>query len=91
MMPKLLTYREALGTGNGHHYTALACGQPREDGTWEGWLEFVPEHGSEVVRTPRETTQANAAELHTWATRLTSSDLSGALQRALHSSDGHDD
>jgi hypothetical protein len=64
-------------------YDARVCGGPMPGGTWEGWLEFVPLAGGDPVRSSRETTQPNRADLEYWATGLTDVYLEGALQRAL--------
>jgi hypothetical protein len=53
-------------------------------GNWQGWIEFVPaDLEAEPVRSPRETTQPNHADLTYWATGLTPVYLEGALRRAL--------
>jgi hypothetical protein len=67
----------------GATYEARACGRERDDGLWEGWIEFVPRGGADSVRTGRETTQPNEADLRYWATGLTGAYLEGALERAL--------
>jgi hypothetical protein len=72
-----------LQLSNGRIYTAQACGRQREDGRWEGWLEFVPDDTSVVLRTERETTQRNLAELEHWASTLSPVYLQGALERTL--------
>jgi len=64
-------------------YDVRVCGALMPGGTWEGWLEFVPLGGGEAVRSSRETTQPNRADLEYWATGLTEVYLEGALQRAL--------
>jgi hypothetical protein len=64
-------------------YEARACGSEMADGMWQGWIEFVPLESGEPVRTPRETTQPNHADLRYWATGLTPVYLEGALERAL--------
>lgn len=64
-------------------YTAQACGRVREDGIWEGWLEFVPHDGSAVLRSARETTQPKLTDLEYWAAGLTPVYLRGALERTL--------
>jgi len=64
-------------------YDVRVCGALMAGGTWEGWLEFVPLGGGEAVRSSRETTQPNRADLEYWATGLTEVYLEGALQRAL--------
>jgi hypothetical protein len=80
----LLSYHWALHTTQDERvYTARVCGRQRDDGTWEGWLEFVPDDGSAFVRSQRETTQPNLVDLEYWATGLTPVYLEGALERAL--------
>jgi hypothetical protein len=79
----LLTYKTQLTTTDGRVYTVVARGRERPDGTWEGWLEFVPDDGSEILRSGRETTQPDLADLEYWATGLTPVYLEGAMQRAL--------
>ena len=68
---------------SGRIYTAQACGRQRDDGRWEGWLEFVPDDRSIVLRTQRETTQRSLADLEYWASGLTPVYLQGALDRTL--------
>lgn len=68
---------------DGRTYIAQACGRERADGAWEGWLEFVPDDGSVVLRSQRETTQSNLAALEYWASGLTQIYLVGALERTL--------
>jgi len=68
---------------NGLVYTAQACGRQRDDGSWEGWLEFVPDDTSVVLRSQRETTQRTLADLEYWASGLTPVYLQGALDRTL--------
>ncbi len=80
----LLTYHWDLRTTRDERvYTARVCGQRRDDGLWDGWLEFVPDDGSAVVPSQRETTQPNLVDLEYWATGLTPVYLEGALVRAL--------
>ncbi|HEX6589636.1 MAG TPA: hypothetical protein VF039_11470 [Longimicrobiales bacterium] len=63
-------------------YEARACARERDDGLWEGWVEFLPQGGGEPLRTGRETTQPNEADVRYWATGLTGPYLEGALSRA---------
>jgi hypothetical protein len=79
----LLTYRTQLTTTDGRIYTPRACGRERDDATWEGWLEFVPDDGTDVIRSARETTQPNITDLEYWATGLTPVYLEGAFTRAV--------
>jgi hypothetical protein len=78
----LVTFRSRLGIEDGKRFIARACGGQREDGMWEGWIEFVAEDGRAVLNTARETTQPNLADLNYWATGLTPVYLEGALARA---------
>jgi hypothetical protein len=67
----------------GNLYEVLIYGEPRLDGTWEGWLEFVPlSAGLSSLRTERETTQPDLSALEYWATGLEPMYLAGAFQRA---------
>src|SRR4051794_29955514 len=76
-------HRSPLTLRDGRVYTAQVCGRVRDDGIWEGWLEFVPHDGSAVLRSARETTQPKASDLEYWATGLTPVYLRGALERTL--------
>jgi hypothetical protein len=79
----VMTYaRTPLSTRNGRTYVAQACGRERDDATWEGWLEFVPDDGSDILYSDRETTQPNYVDLEYWATGLTPVYLEGAFARA---------
>ena len=60
-------------------YQAKACGRERDDGLWEGWIEFENSESGAVLRSARETTQPNLADLKYWATGLTPVYLEGAL------------
>jgi hypothetical protein len=64
-------------------YRPRAYGDPRADGTWDGWLVFFPLDGGPAVATDRETTQATFEALTVWAAGLTPVYLEGALARAL--------
>jgi hypothetical protein len=68
----------------GRLYDAKACGSERDDGLWEGWIEFESRDTGEVLRTSRETTQPNLKDLRYWATGLTPVFLQGALERILY-------
>jgi hypothetical protein len=76
--------REPLVTAGGGLYTARICGRQRNDGGWEGWVEFEPTDGSAVLRTPRETTQPKLTDLEYWAGGLTPVYLEGAFERAIN-------
>jgi hypothetical protein len=82
-MGEMLTrYTSTVRGSDGAEYTASACGRARDDGTWEGWLEFEPADGGAAVRTARETTQPNRVDTAYWASGLTTAYLEGALARA---------
>jgi len=67
----------------GNVYEVFIYGEPRLDGTWEGWLEFAPlSPGLSLLRTGRETTQPDLSALEYWATGLEPMYLAGAFQRA---------
>jgi hypothetical protein len=81
---RLLVYQWPVSlTGTPLVYTASARGRQRDDGNWEGWIEFTPSDGGPVVRSPRETTQPSLAALEYWTSGLTHVYLEGALDRAL--------
>lgn len=83
-MAEVFTEFETTVRGDsGREYVARACGRECDDGHWEGWLEFVPLDGGEVVLSARETTQPNRVDTEYWATGLTPIYLEGALSRAL--------
>lgn len=85
-MAETLAQFDALTSDReGRLYRAKACGRARDDGLWEGWLEFENLQTAEVLRTSRETTQPNLGDLTYWATGLTPVYLEGALDRVLRS------
>jgi len=70
----------------GNIYEVLIYGEPRADGTWEGWLEFIPLSPElSLLRTHRETTQPNLSALEYWASGLEPVYLAGSFQRAQSS------
>jgi hypothetical protein len=77
-------FTEPVSTRDGAEYLARACGSASDHGRWQGWLEFVPLDGGEVIRSGRETTQPNRTDTEYWATGLTPIFLEGALDRALN-------
>ena len=64
-------------------YAARVLGTRRDDGLWEGWIEFVPSDGAATLSTDRETVQSNLHALRYWATGLEPVYLDGALARAI--------
>jgi hypothetical protein len=77
----LLEFDDVFQGLDGRSYVARVCGRGREDGLWEGWIEFVA--SDNIVRTGRETTQPSRDTLVYWATGLTAGYLDGALLRTL--------
>lgn len=63
-------------------YRVRVYAERREDGRWEGWLEFVADDSGEVIMTARETTQPNLLGVRYWAGGLRPTYLEGALDRA---------
>jgi hypothetical protein len=67
-------------------YRAEVWGDRRNDGLWDGWIEFVPVDDGPVLITGRETSQSHLDALRYWATGLEPVYLDGALARALEKS-----
>lgn len=89
-MPELVhEYSYLYRSEGGTAYVMRAWGKAREDGTWEGWLEFIPvdtaentaAHGS-ALRTGRETSQPNRDAVAYWASGLEPVYFEGAFARA---------
>jgi len=78
----LMDYDDVLVDDDGSVYFARACGKVREDGLWEGWLEFESTTRDMVWRTERETTQPNRVDLLYWASGVSPVYLEGAFARA---------
>ena len=83
MAEVLVEFTEPVEGEDGTRYIARACGGPADNGLWQGWIEFLPTTGGEVLRSGRETTQPNRQDAMYWATGLTAVYLEGALERAL--------
>jgi hypothetical protein len=80
----LVKYDESISAQDGRRYFAQAAGRERDDGLWEGWLEFIPsDENAADLASDRETTQPNRTNVEYWAEGLTRVYLEGALQRAL--------
>jgi len=64
-------------------FHALVMARERNDGSWEGWIEFVPpDEESCRYATPIETRQHDRVTMERWATGLTAVYADGALARA---------
>jgi hypothetical protein len=83
MAEVLVSFGSRIQGPDGRSYAVQASGRERDDGLWEGWLEFLPVDGSAPVVTGRETTQPNRKDLLYWATGLTDPYMDGALARTL--------
>jgi hypothetical protein len=83
-MPEVLVkFDEPMSDPGGAMYFAQAAARQREDGLWEGWLEFIGlDESARSICSDRETTQPNRADLEYWAQGLTRVYLQGALARA---------
>jgi len=69
---------------DGTTYRVRACGSLFDESRWQGWLEFEPLDGGDTLRSGRETTQPNRADLNYWASGLTAVYIEGALDRTLN-------
>lgn len=88
-MPVILVkFDEPIRDVAGVTYFAQAAGRRREDGLWEGWLEFTQmSEDAPAFTSSRETTQPNRADLEYWAQGLSKVYLEGALARAKASTE----
>ena len=68
---------------DGTTYIARVYAAERDDGTWEGWLEFHPTHRQKpVLRTGQETSQPSRTTIEYWALGVEPVYFDGALVRA---------
>jgi hypothetical protein len=81
MAEVLVRFTDLVQGPDGRNYQPQACGTLGADGLWDGWIEFVSPDRS--IRTERETSQPNRADLMYWAQGLTHAYLEGAVTRAL--------
>ena len=87
MTKVLVRFDEAINSAAGQSYFVQAMGKRRDDGLWEGWLEFLRVNSDdEPLSSGRETTQPNRRDLDYWAQGLTRVYLQGALDRAERAS-----
>jgi len=76
-------YSTHVRSSQGARFVPRTYGEQRSDGTWIGWLEFVPtSHHVPTLRTDRETSQPNRQALEYWASGLEPVYLEGAFARA---------
>lgn len=85
-MPELIHEHSVTVTADdGVRYRARVYGEQRRDGTWSGWIEFVPVIGGPAagpLRTGQETSQPDRKAVEYWAGGLEPVYLEGALIRA---------
>ena len=84
-MPELIHEHSVTVTADaGGRYRARVYGERRRDGTWSGWIEFVPADGGRAptLRTGQETSQPDRKAVDYWAGGLEPVYLEGALSRA---------
>ena len=67
---------------DGVPYLVRICGQGRHDGTWIGWLMFVPTDGGTTRRTGQETSQSSRHHAVYWAMGLEPAYFAGAFKRS---------
>lgn len=75
-------YSARVQDADGTTYSVRAYAEERGDGTWAGWLEFLPDGGGPALRTDQETSQPNRVTVEYWATGLEPVYFEGALARA---------
>jgi len=79
----LRTFEQPLRGSDGRSYVAKVCGRSTSGDRWEGWVEFIPEGGTPILRSGRETTQPARRFIEEWAEGLRLVFLEGSLERAL--------
>ncbi len=84
MAEVLVKFDQPITSSDGRRYFPQAAARERDDGLWEGWIEFVAlDETGVAMSSERETTQPNRSDVHYWAQGLTTVYLQGALERAL--------
>ena len=83
MIETFAQFDTPIRDGQGRSYTAKVSGRERDDGLWEGWIEFQNTLTGRSLSSTRETTQPNSQDLAYWASGLTAVYLEGALDRVL--------
>ena len=83
MTDVMMQLPDAVADARGAFF-ARAMARSCEDGSWEGWLEFVPANidASIGYTTPIETRQRDRVTMERWASGLTRVYAEGALSRA---------
>ena len=83
MAEVLRSFDEQVSHATGTYHPRVV-GRLADDGMWEGWLEFVPVDGGEVVVSAVESRQPERVHLEYWAQGLSPVYAEGSLDRALH-------
>ena len=84
MSETLVKFDESISDSTGARYFVEAMGRQREDGLWEGYLEFLPVNDrTERIVSDRETTQPNRQAVEYWSTGLEPIYFEGAFSRAI--------
>ena len=85
MADVLVQFDTPIRAADGTMFTPRICTRRRDDGLWDGWVEFIPDGADErePIRTGRETEQPNREDVAYWASGLSVVYLQGALERAL--------
>src|SRR5688572_16905129 len=83
MTDVMMTFPDTVSDARGTFH-ARAMARESGDGSWEGWLEFVPADTDASVgyATPIETHQHDRVTMERWASGLTRVYAEGALARA---------
>ena len=83
MTDLMMQFPDAVADARGVFH-ARAMARERDDGSWEGWLEFVPDDVEASIGyvTPIETHQRDRVTMERWASGLTHVYAEGALSRA---------
>jgi hypothetical protein len=81
-LAELIHTHSATVVSDGIRYRALIYGQERPDGTWVGWIEFLPIGEGAARRTEQETSQPNRKAVEYWASGIEPLYLDGALARS---------
>jgi hypothetical protein len=93
-MSEIIHQHSAVIEGaDGQSYRARIYGEPRHDGTWTAWIDFVrADRGADasVLRTGQETSQPDRQAVEYWAGGLEPVYLEGALARARRHADRDD-
>ncbi len=83
MAEVLRSFDEPIRHSTGGVFYPRVVGRYAPDKMWEGWLEFVPADGGEVIVSAVESRQPERNHLEYWAQGLSPVYAEGSLDRAL--------